>query len=305
MEEFEKPGSFAKFGFVIIRGLLSPQEVEKLREFIQEKIPLHGQKKCMSSYDTYQYSELYLLQFEERAVNMLKQVLGENLCYYPDLHVQHNMFGYPWGWHTDANSEGYAKYLQDPDYKMAKCGIYLQNNTVEWGGGIELLPKGHKLSVMTGVPRIDLKIRRFLDFCSTKFSFPIKPLRVDTKAGDMLIFDTRLLHASTLPQKIDELKRVPGDNQFLGIPREHEKIVVYWDASNSKMKKDFLEHAVKRAEIEESGSALFFSSWTRNYFPDDFSEDFIARAKKRGVEIGCGGKQKCREIRLQFEKKMN
>jgi hypothetical protein len=303
MKKFEKAESFTEFGFVIVRGLLSPHAVKELRSFIQEKMALHGHKKMMFSYQAYKYPELYLLQFEKRAVEMLKQVLGENLCYYPDLSVQYNMFGYP-GWHTDSNSEGYAKYLQAQDYKFAKCGIYLQDDTLDWGGGIRLLPKGHKLSLLTGKPKIDLRIRRFLDFCSTKYSFPIKPLSVDTKAGDMLIFDSRLLHASTLPKKIDNLKKVPGENQFLGIPKEHEKIVAYWDASNTKMKNDFLKNATKRSKMEECGSGLFFSGWIQHYFPDDFPSDLVAKAREFGVDIGCLDKQKCQEMRLQFEGKM-
>ncbi len=303
MEEFEKPESFTEFGFVIIRGLLSPQAVEKLRLFIQEKMAFHGHKKRMNSYQAFLYPELYLLQFEEKAVEMLKQVLGENLCYYPDLSVQHNMFGYP-GWHTDSNSEGYAKYLHAPDYKFAKCGIYLQDDTLDWGGGIKILPKGHKLPISTGEPRIDLRIRRFLDFCSVKYSFPIKPLTVDLKAGDMLAFDSRLLHASTLPQKYAELKK-GFENQVLGIPREHEKIVVYWDASNAKMKNDFLKNAAKRAGKEERRGEIIYTGWTQHYFPDDFSEDLVTKAKECGVEIACWDQQKCQEMKLQFVEKMS
>jgi len=303
MEEFEKPQSFTEFGFVIIKGLLSPREVEKLRLFIQAKLAFHGHDRKMNSYQTFLYPELYLLQFEERAVKMLKTVLGENLCYYPDLHVHHNMFGHP-GWHMDSNSEGHAKYLQSSDYKFAKCGIYLQDNTLDWGGGIKLLPKGHKLSIMTGVPRIDLRLRRFLDYCSVNYSFPIKPLNVDTKAGDMLIFDSRLLHASTLPKRMAELKRVNG-NQLLGIPQESEKIVVYWDASNSNMKNDFLKNATKRALKEERGGDTFFTGWTKYYFPDDFPEDYIAKTREYDVEIGCWDRQKCQEMKLQFEEKMS
>ena len=168
MEKFEKPESFTEFGFVIIKDLLSPHEVEKLRLFIQEKLAFHGHERKMNPYQVFLYPELYLLQFKERAVKMLKTVLGEKLCCYPDLVVHHNMFGYP-GWHTDSNSEGYAKYLQAPDYKFAKCGIFLQDNTLGWGGGIKLLPKGHKLSIVTGEPRIDLRLRRFLDYCSVNY----------------------------------------------------------------------------------------------------------------------------------------
>lgn len=303
MLKYEKAESFSEFGFVIVKGLLSPQEVERLRLFIREKITLYGNKKRMNSYEAHQHPELYLLQFKERAVKMLQQVLGEDLCYYPNLSVQHNMFGNP-GWHTDSNSEGYAKYLQAPDYKFAKCGIFLQDNTEDWGGGVKVLPKGHKLSILTGEPRIDFRVRRFLDFCSINYSFPIKPMTVDTNAGDLLIFDSRLLHASTLPQKNAELNTVDG-NQLIGIPSKNEKIVVYWDTSNSKMKGDYLKNAVKRSKREKKGSEIIFTGFTQHYFPDDFPEDYTGRAREYGIEIGCLNKQKCQEMKFQFEKVMN
>ena len=34
-------------------------------------------------------------------------------------------------------------YIKDPSYRFTKCGIYLQDNTEEWGGGIDILPGSH------------------------------------------------------------------------------------------------------------------------------------------------------------------
>ena len=94
-------------------------------------------------------------------------------------------------------------------------------------------------------------------------------------------------------------------NQLSGIPKESEKIVVYWDASNSNMKNNFLNNAIKRAQKEERGGDTFSTGWTKYYFPDDFPEDYIAKAKEYDVEIGCWGRQKCQEMKIQFEEKMS
>tara|TARA_Y100001934_G_scaffold112256_1_gene137347 strand:- start:464 stop:637 length:174 start_codon:yes stop_codon:yes gene_type:complete len=57
--------------------------------------------------------------------------------------------------------------------------------------------------------------------------------------------------------------------------------------------------------MEEKGSEIIFTGSTKYYFPDDFPEDYIVRAREYGIEIGCLNKQKCQEMKLQFEEKMS
>jgi hypothetical protein len=135
---------------------------------------------------------------------------------------------------------------------------------------------------------------------SINYSFPLKPLRVDTKAGDMVFFDSRLPHASTPPENISKMK-ISAGGHIKEIPEENSKMVLYWNASNMEMKGDFLENAAKRAEKEGKGDELFFMAMVKYHFPDDFPDDLVIKAKEYGVEIACWDKQRCQEMKQRLE----
>ena len=105
----------------------------------------------------------------------------------PDFQIHRNLFG---TWHVDSGAEKSAPYLHRKDYKFVKCGIYLQDNSKEWGGGIQLVPKSHLFPIKTQIRKLDHKIKSIRD----KFSLKNNILDVPIKAGDFLAFDSRLLH---------------------------------------------------------------------------------------------------------------
>ena len=49
VQNCEDPKNFKELGFVIVRSLLSSDEVESLRSFIQDKLALHGNKRFIYS----------------------------------------------------------------------------------------------------------------------------------------------------------------------------------------------------------------------------------------------------------------
>ena len=190
-----------------------------------------------------------------------------------------------------------------PDYRVAKCGIYLQDNTREYGGGILAIPKAHKFLFSTRYPKVDFLFKRIFDRLSMYFAFPRKPITLDSKAGDLIVFDSRLPHGSTVPWNISSLNYNTSNGFLTGIPSQHTKIVIYWDACHSKMKKDFMVNAKKRAHKEEKREELYFSDWLKNFFPDDFPEDFVAKAKDYEIEIASWDKNECKEYNQIFEEK--
>ena len=140
---FNDPQSFKKNGFVIVKSVFTSSQVHFLRELSHNLINSNGSKRQLMPSDTLKSEALSSLLFNEKIVNSLKESLGEELNYIPDITLHSNQFGYP-GWHTDSSSEVYNSYLQSESYKFAKCGIFLQDNTDSWGGGLEVLPRGHK-----------------------------------------------------------------------------------------------------------------------------------------------------------------
>ena len=123
------------------------------------------------------------------------------------------------------------------------------------GGGILAIPKAHKFLISTRYPKVDFLFKRIFDRLSMYFAFPRKPIILDSKAGDLIVFDSRLPHGSTVPLNISSLNHNTSNYFLSGVPSQHTKLVIYWDACNAKMKKDFMVNAKKRAHKEEKGEA--------------------------------------------------
>jgi len=293
MENCELPDNFEGQGFIIIKQVLSAEEVKELRKFIKDKFESYGNKRFLYPDEMMNYPEFFQLYFRGRIVETLKKVLGDDLCYYNDFSVQHNVFG---GWHKDCDGEVPAKYLMDSDYKFAKCGIYLQDNTKEWGGGINVLPGGHKFPVKSGFYKIDHFVKKIFNRVMTNF----KGAAMDIKAGDMVIFDSRLPHSAVFPYDMAGLT-MGRLGEIHGIPEEHTKFVIYWNASNIKIEKEFLLHRETYQAQKKEGIDFHISRILKSYFPDDFPDEFVNLSKENSVKLSTLSKEKCRKFKRKLE----
>lgn len=276
---FESPDSFSRNGVGILRQALSPEEVEMVRRLALKRI--HDQRDPLQLYPRHIFAEpeFRLIALKARIVSALRASLGDPLTYIPSMTLHYNQFGH--GWHTDSGSEAQQPYLQSSNYRFAKCGVYFQDNTEEWGGGIMITPGGHRYPIRSPFTVLNRKIKTTLNRLQAKLG----SVTVDIRAGDMVFFDSRLPHKSTFPS------RLPEDSAgFVGneIQDEHAKLILYWDACNGDMAQDFMENSVKRAReirAELDGSQVFFSDYVRYHFPDNYPEDFVSAATGLNVRI--------------------
>lgn len=291
--EYESLGNYEKNGFVIVRSVLSRPEVKELREFIFEKFKLYKNQRRLILGDTLLYPEIYRIQFRGKIVESLKSLIGSGLCYMPELHVQVNMFGFP-GWHTDSAGEMPAEYLLDDGYKFAKCGIYLQDNTQEWGGGIMVQPRGHKFPLRTKINKLDFFLKRL----SNRVWRNSCKITVDTQAGDMVIFDSRLPHASTAPGNMEGLSTGPSDT-IEGISKEFSKYVIYWNSADIQMSTDYLNFGGPERTIMAAKATgdLFLANSRSFHFPEDYPDEYVNLATKHSIKIGCLSQEKCAEYK--------
>jgi len=304
--EFNKPESFSVNGFAIIRDIFTTEEINYFRELSYNLITESGSKRQLMPSETLDDSALRALPFKEKIVEALKKSLGNQLTYIPDFTLHSNQFGFP-GWHTDSGSEINQSYLQSPNYKFAKCGIFLQDNTENWGGGIEVLPKGHKFPLNSRSKRLNTKIKNLLN----KISIPLKKITLDIKAGDFVYFDSRLPHTSTFPSMINKPK-VEGTYHYPQIPKENSKLILYWDACNDHISDHFLDNSLKRSKTDESlesckknlDKELFFSDYIRRFYPRDYPEDFVELATRSSVNISSLGKSECNQLTYDYKNKI-
>ncbi len=304
--ELNKPESFKRNGFVIIRDIFDKQEVRELRELAFNLISQYDFKRQLMPSETLDDNVLRSLPFKEKIVQSLKISLGEQLTYIPDFTLHSNQFGFP-GWHTDSASEVNKPYLQFPEYKFAKCGIFLQDNTKTWGGGIEVLPKGHRFLFKSNSIRLNTKVKNLLN----KVAIPFKKQVLDIKAGDFVYFDSRLPHTSTFPSMLEKPK-VEGTYHFPEISKENAKLILYWDACNLDMSKDFLENSFRRAQDEESldsfegnqDKEIFYSDYISKFYPEDYPKDFIDLAERFSVNISSFSRSKCSQLYMDYRDKI-
>ena len=280
--------NYKKNGFVKF-PLLNKEEVEKLRVLISSRlgaIEFYKRQYIMPS-DLIKYPELYEVLFNEKLVEKLKIIFGKNVKYVPDFLVQANQYEkYRRGWHFDSQSEGSAPHIRDKDYLIGKVGIYLQDNTEEFGGGIDILKMGYKLFPSTTnsiFNRILIKLYRRIDWNIFGGLFGRS---LPIKAGDCVIFDSRLPHTGTVPKNYGNFT----------IPEEKVKNVIYMDVGDRSSTKKYLNHNFNRAAISElriNGDELYWADYLRLKYPEDYPLDFIEMADKCGIQVESLNKQEC------------
>jgi len=285
MSKYEKKDSFEKYGFRIVRGILNPEEIIEIRKKIDE-VYLKSEKKYFKYSNRYLLSDAFLenkelsfiyqqIMFNEKVVSSLKEALGNDMTYFSDINLQRNMFG---GWHTDVDSEKRSPYLLDDNYRFAKCAMLLQDNTKEFGGFVDVLPKSHvHYKNLLKVNRNPIKIFKQV-YSGLLLELKIKffPFTVPAKAGDLVFFDYRLLHSATKPRAIENWKNIPSDRT---------KYMFYWNSCHNDMVDTFLKHSQFRSILHDNNEESFFTVYLANCYPDDYPQDFVDSAKKSQVNI--------------------
>jgi rhodanese-related sulfurtransferase len=143
------------------------------------------------------------------------------------------------GWHRDCAGEFRYKYcnnlLSKNEYVFGKIGIYLQENSEEIGGGIDLIPKSHiyiknKNYFKRKISAIRLKI---LQIMQKNFPSLYKALKIKAKPGDPVFFDSRVIHRGS-PIKDSIVNNFAElDNIHYDLPDKDAKISIYCQYGSS------------------------------------------------------------------------
>jgi hypothetical protein len=296
--------AFRVHGFVVIREVLNAREVREVRAALDAAFasPHMLDIPVMCQTELLKHAQIWSPMFNQPVVHALRAALGPQLSYHQDLDVQRNCYGQTgWkrhtGWHMDSGSEGANAYLRAPEYRFAKCGIFLQDFDNGWGGGIRIKPKSHRSHAEQDLLRRRLFFARRA-FCraASIAHMDIDTFHVPLHAGDFCFFDSRLLHSSVPPSRqnirsIGYHRRPDIQGYWRDVPSDHTKYVIYWDASNSAMVQDFLDNSVQRAASERVGMTetsarpATFTRILAMSFPADFPEQFVSLARTNQIDI--------------------
>jgi hypothetical protein len=261
--------SLIRRGYVLVPAVLDAPSVARLRDACWEFFSRTKRDDMLPS-EFLAVPEIAAVPFSETVVSVLKRLLGDDYTTLPDFNMQTNKYGC---WHRDNGSEGPAGYLYAPDYLFVKVGIPLQDNTADLGGGIDLVPWGHRLRFRDPQSIFSRALR--LAF------FKVFPkVRVPSRAGDLICFDSRIYHQSTHPSGVGP-RRMLSSRIVLDLPRDRAKHILYWDASRTNAAVDyFIQNGLRRAKSE----SFHADAWSVR-FPDNYSPQVLARIRAAGVRV--------------------
>lgn len=281
---------FRKNGYVIVRNALDAGQVTTLRARLKAIITARQrpQKHFLMPSETFSNPEIYTLPFNGRIVAACREIFGDPFAMVPDLVVHTNRFdtGPRAGWHYDGQSERRYGYMSRPDYLFAKCGLYLQDNSREWGGAIDAVKGGHRYFPIKRLA-VEDRVKNLIG----RFGKP-----VDLKAGDALIFDSRLPHTGTYPHALPD-PQIDEHGYVTNAAEPHQKHAIYWEVCHPDWARPFMENSAYRAAAKEIGdkeTTVFFSNYVRLRFPDDYPSDFVAAARENRIEVATLEERDCR-----------
>lgn len=272
----ELSDAISEDGYAVLRGAITEEHVQLARK----ECELHMRNSGNPSQDEIESSRLLAnttlatTVFNSRVTDLLQGYFGGSLTYYPNFVVRLNRYT---SWHIDngflPDYHENSDHLYSSGFRHLQCVIYLQNNLPEVGGGLDVLPGSHKWAERNSSTEHDDLFAEHGDHIS-----------IDSKAGDLVVFDGRLLHRGSQSERAPEV----------------EKYGVFWSASHFDQPQveryqqylngriDFL-----REEFERRGYDLSRVEYMlRRYedlrsvrFPDSFSPSIREFAETNGVNI--------------------
>ncbi len=243
---------FDEMGYLVVPNVLTDADLQLMRKRIKDifssgeyKVSPFNTDRVLS--DVYNaFPEFIDITLNEKILGMIKQVLGDKPVLMPETAIHHKWYT---GWHKDTTTQekmGYTFHHQ-PESLMIECGFYLQDND-ELGGGLTVMEGSHKTTDLYTKPRPPKSLSNRI---ATKILGDKDPLGdhlnpnhhkivdIDSKAGDMVIFNFKTNHRATFPRTVK-----PEE-----VPEEKSKIAFFNAFSvNNSTANEYLEFILNRPE---------------------------------------------------------
>ncbi|HZS09414.1 MAG TPA: phytanoyl-CoA dioxygenase family protein [Blastocatellia bacterium] len=279
----EQKRQFERDGYILVPGILNHDQVSRLRSFFRPEFDRPAEKRGIGDTDKVlmdiysRYPESRWLLFHEPALSVVGSLLGDDFLVLRESAVHLNMFV---DWHKDTSAQeksGHTFQWED-DYQMVEVGYYLQDNTEEYGGGLDVVPGSHR-SPDTFYSQYDYSApvkgqatgQKMMSLTSTVFDKIRYRIGVGTeesvkdfvsipnKAGDLLIFDFRITHRATRARR--------------KIDAAHEKMAIFTACSrNNRHAKAYSDFITQRPTY----------TYLQNF---SYPPDFLSEAASRKVNL--------------------
>ncbi len=259
---------FSEDGYLIIKNVFSPSEVEKLRANVYKQFEIDREKKLavqstehglntkLAYGDLLSKELLNEVLLNDTILRVARTILGNNdLVYFGDSSYQ--IGNGPNGFHRDNIDRS---NLDGPDWKgeytLVRLGVYLQDHK-RYSGGLKVRRGSHKKASGEAV-------------------------FVDSEVGDIVIWDLKTIHSGngvrlkafpnfSINTAVLE-KNVP---QFLRKEQEQERISMFmtFALKSSHLDRYINEYSLKRKDTIEHAKLSVYSL------------DVLDKAKQKNVEV--------------------
>ena len=171
-----------RYGFCIIPAAVSKQQVDACRKYCIENKEVN---EIVSNNSSLSFSAPIIsdIPFHENTVEKLMDIHGGQYLMYPNYTIRKNLYI---SWHVDIAFQKAVDGVNDVS-DFLQCVVYFQDNDVDAGGGLSVIPGSHKRRLINGEYMVPAQ---YLNVFGSEYTVP-------NKAGDMVIFDSRLLHRSS------------------------------------------------------------------------------------------------------------
>ncbi len=175
-------------GYVVFPGFLSQTKSEEYKNRAIESL-MNEDGHTLKPSTFRNMDEIGRIPFSAEVTSILRELTQTSVTCYPNTTIRRDLYI---NWHCDDAFLGDKVIEQGRSLpEFLQCNIYLQPNSIEIGGGIDVCLGSQHLSHQEKREKIAGGID---DFTS-----------VMTQAGDLLLFDYRVIHRSTQPAQPSNL----------------------------------------------------------------------------------------------------
>jgi hypothetical protein len=263
---------FEQDGFAAVPGVLSPERVAGLRADLDEYFMSTGPGAEMTSTDFLARPKLWRIVFADLVVDSMHQLLHEGYTIYPNMTVRKSLYV---GWHVDTAFYGPANpHVWDRDFAHVQGAIYLQDNDVATGGGLDLVKGSHR-APLPGLRGDHLVSRLIASVLNSRIR---EKVMLRAKAGDLVLWHARTLHRSTPAQSESmENDRITKYGIFFSCGR-----------NDAYAEHRYLTHLVGQAVQREDHKPKFVPRYRDILdvrYPGRFPPEFRAEVHRCGVSV--------------------
>ena len=209
-EAVEAHDCLSRHGFVLFRSVLDTSTVARCRALFERTFgpgqPDSGKSQPRTKANENAFLDVLRIPSFRSA---LRNAIGSDVVLVNEMSLHDSNFG---GWHTDTTSPetvGRRRFHLREDFRIFQCGIYLQENSLIYGGGLDVVAGSHQFRD---------PIAAYIDWSRSGAGHPFihehsaaleNGMNVANLPGDLVIFNLRLFHRATprFLQSIDPHRR--------------------------------------------------------------------------------------------------